>query len=147
MSCESSGNHSFSEDMWQWLIDYTTIILDIIHCFRNFYTYNGLWYAYSAILGDFLYTGRYSIPFSDVYTMHRVQFIIQTNKCTTYTRWFKHDRDCLHLFTHKSVPVVFEPPCVYVYIQRKHYYMLQCICVIRESYTYILLKLQKLLRL
>ena len=29
-----------------------------------------------------------------------------------YTRWFKYDRDCLHLFTHKSVPVIFEPPCI-----------------------------------
>jgi len=28
------------------------------------------------------------------------------------TRWFKYDRDCLHLFTHKSVPVIFEPPCI-----------------------------------
>ena len=27
--------------------------------------------------------------------------------------WFKYDRDCLHLFTHKSVPVIFEPPCSY----------------------------------
>ena len=30
---------------------------------------------------------------------------------TSYTRWFKYDRDCLHLFTHKSVLVIFEPPC------------------------------------
>ena len=30
-----------------------------------------------------------------------------------YTRWFKYDQDCLHLFTHKSVPVIFEPPCIY----------------------------------
>jgi len=29
-----------------------------------------------------------------------------------YTRCFKYDRDCLHLFTHKSVPVIFEPPCI-----------------------------------
>ena len=28
-----------------------------------------------------------------------------------YTRWFKYDRDCLHLFTYKLVPVIFEPPC------------------------------------
>ena len=28
------------------------------------------------------------------------------------TRWFKYDRECLHLFTHKSVPVIFEPPCI-----------------------------------
>jgi len=27
------------------------------------------------------------------------------------TRRYKYDRDCLHLFTHKSVPVIFEPPC------------------------------------
>jgi hypothetical protein len=29
------------------------------------------------------------------------------------TRWFKYDRDLCGLFTHKSVPVIFEPPCVY----------------------------------
>jgi len=29
-----------------------------------------------------------------------------------YTRWFKYDRDCLHLFTYKLVPVIFEPPCI-----------------------------------
>jgi hypothetical protein len=28
------------------------------------------------------------------------------------TRWFKYDRACLHLFTHKSFPVIFEPPCI-----------------------------------
>ena len=31
-----------------------------------------------------------------------------------HTRWFKYDRDCLHLFTHKSVPVIFEPPCIII---------------------------------
>ena len=30
-----------------------------------------------------------------------------------YIRWFKYDWDCLHLFTHKSVPVIFEPPCIW----------------------------------
>ena len=29
------------------------------------------------------------------------------------TRWFKYDRDCLHLFTYKLVPVIFEPPCMW----------------------------------
>ena len=28
------------------------------------------------------------------------------------TRWFKYDRDICGLFTHKSVPVIFEPPCI-----------------------------------
>jgi hypothetical protein len=28
------------------------------------------------------------------------------------TRWFKYDRDLCGLFTHKSVPVIFEPPCI-----------------------------------
>jgi hypothetical protein len=28
---------------------------------------------------------------------------------------FKYDRDKCGLFTHKSVPVIFEPPCVYIY--------------------------------
>jgi len=30
------------------------------------------------------------------------------------TRCFKYDRDCLHLFTHKLVPVIFEPPCTFI---------------------------------
>ena len=29
------------------------------------------------------------------------------------TRLFKYDRDCGGLFTHKSVPVIFEPPCTF----------------------------------
>jgi len=29
------------------------------------------------------------------------------------TRWFKYDRDICGLFTHKSVPVIFEPPCTF----------------------------------
>jgi hypothetical protein len=33
------------------------------------------------------------------------------------TRWFKYDRDLCGLFTHKSVPVIFEPPCVKMDIQ------------------------------
>ena len=28
------------------------------------------------------------------------------------TRWFEYDRDICGLFTHKSVPVIFEPPCI-----------------------------------
>ena len=28
------------------------------------------------------------------------------------TRWFKYDRDICELFTHKSVPVILEPPCM-----------------------------------
>jgi len=31
-----------------------------------------------------------------------------------YTRWFKYDWDICGLFTHKSVPVIFEPPCILV---------------------------------
>jgi hypothetical protein len=31
---------------------------------------------------------------------------------TRYTRWFKYDRDLCGFFTHKSVPVIFEPPCI-----------------------------------
>jgi hypothetical protein len=31
-----------------------------------------------------------------------------------YTRWFKYDRDLCGLFTHKSVPVIFEPLCTYI---------------------------------
>ena len=28
--------------------------------------------------------------------------------------WFKYDRELCGLFTHKSVPVIFEPPFIYV---------------------------------
>jgi hypothetical protein len=28
------------------------------------------------------------------------------------TRWFKYDRDLCGLFTHKSVPVIYEPHCI-----------------------------------
>ena len=39
--------------------------------------------------------------------------VVGTNKnANIITRWFKYDRDFLHLFTHKSVPVIFEPPCI-----------------------------------
>ena len=38
---------------------------------------------------------------------------ISKSRSQPYTRWFKYDRDCLHLFTHKSVPVIFEPLCMY----------------------------------
>jgi hypothetical protein len=30
---------------------------------------------------------------------------------SVYNRWFKYDRDLYRLFTHKSVPIIFEPPC------------------------------------
>jgi hypothetical protein len=29
-----------------------------------------------------------------------------------YTRWFKYDRDLWGLFTQKTVPFIFEPPCI-----------------------------------
>jgi len=32
-----------------------------------------------------------------------------------YTRWFKYDRDWCGLFTHKSVPVIYEPPCILIF--------------------------------
>ena len=38
---------------------------------------------------------------------------ITNEEACEYTRWFKYDRDiCGGLFTHKSVPVIFEPPCI-----------------------------------
>jgi hypothetical protein len=33
-----------------------------------------------------------------------------------YTRWFKYDRDKLWLVCTQIVPVIFEPPCVYIYM-------------------------------
>ena len=35
-------------------------------------------------------------------------------KLPACTRWFKYDRDWFGLFTHKSVPVIFEPPCIWM---------------------------------
>ena len=32
-----------------------------------------------------------------------------------YTRWFKYDRDCLCVNLATSVPVIFEPPCIYTH--------------------------------
>jgi len=29
------------------------------------------------------------------------------------TRWFKYDWNICGLFTQKSVPVIFEPPCIF----------------------------------
>jgi hypothetical protein len=38
--------------------------------------------------------------------------------CCNNTRWFKYDRDLWGLFTHKSVPVIFEPPCTQQCLER-----------------------------
>ena len=35
-----------------------------------------------------------------------------------HTRWFKYDRDTAALFKYKSVPVIFEPPCIFKSNQR-----------------------------
>jgi hypothetical protein len=45
----------------------------------------------------------------------RINFHYERRKslATQNTRWFKYDRDLCGLFTHKSVPVIFEPPCTY----------------------------------
>jgi len=45
-------------------------------------------------------------------TFHSYQNLIKI-EFSRNTGWFKYDRDCLHLFTHKSVPVIFEPPCIF----------------------------------
>jgi hypothetical protein len=45
------------------------------------------------------------------------QCLLRRNRSTTdYTEWFKYDRDLCGLFTHKSVPVIFESP-VYICIR------------------------------
>jgi len=50
-----------------------------------------------------------------VLMLQQVVHMVTTGLITlNYTRWFKYDRDCLHLFTHKSVPVIFEPPCIII---------------------------------
>jgi hypothetical protein len=45
-------------------------------------------------------------------TLYKVDIIYC--KKYIYTRWFKYDRDKCGLFTHKSVPVIFEPPCTWI---------------------------------
>jgi len=42
-----------------------------------------------------------------------------------YTRWFKYDWDCLCVNLATSVPVIFEPPCIYNV----------CVCI-SQSYIY-----------
>jgi hypothetical protein len=39
-----------------------------------------------------------------------------------YTRWFKYDRDDLCVNKSQFVPVIFEPPCIYIYIHVDIYY-------------------------
>ena len=46
--------------------------------------------------------------------MWSLQACTSCYKSTACTRWFKYDQDKCGLFTHKSVPVIFEPPCIYV---------------------------------
>jgi hypothetical protein len=47
----------------------------------------------------------------------RKSFCMPCQSCSIplYTRWFKYDRDLCGLFTHKSVPVIFEPPCTLLF--------------------------------
>ena len=45
-------------------------------------------------------------------------YIFATWMAAGNTRWFKYDRYCLHLFTHTSVPVIFEPPCILILLHR-----------------------------
>ena len=55
-----------------------------------------------------------------------------------YTRWFKYDRDLCGLFTHKSVPVIFEPPCIHTYIHTyMHAYIHTYIHTYILTHTYI----------
>ena len=51
---------------------------------------------------------RWKILFSSLTEFLRKNF---TSLEPENTRWFKYDRDTCGLFTHKSVPVIFEPPC------------------------------------
>ena len=41
-----------------------------------------------------------------------LHFFLQFGSFWQCTRWFKYDRDKCGLCTHKSVPVIFEPPCI-----------------------------------
>jgi hypothetical protein len=65
---------------------------------------------WECILG---YFSRRLLGFSE----RSILMFVYCEQCTRWfeqcTRWFKYDRVCLHLFTHKSVPVIFEPPCIF----------------------------------
>jgi hypothetical protein len=37
---------------------------------------------------------------------------------TEYTRWFKYDRDDLCVNKSQFVPVIFEPPCIFIVLQQ-----------------------------
>ena len=39
-------------------------------------------------------------------------------KRVLYTRWFKYDRDCNRLVYTQIVPVIFEPPCIWIWEQQ-----------------------------
>jgi hypothetical protein len=56
-----------------------------------------------------------------------------------YTKWFKYDRDKLWLVYTQSVPVIFKPPCIYMYIYTRVYKcvcMYVCMCVYIHVYIY-----------
>ena len=50
---------------------------------------------------------------------------VSSNSFSTWAshdkRWFKYDRDICGLFTQKSVPVIFEPPCIFLF---KYHFLL-----------------------
>jgi hypothetical protein len=39
---------------------------------------------------------------------------MEKQKGTKFTRWFKYDRDWLRVNKSQFVPVIFEPPCIYI---------------------------------
>ena len=45
---------------------------------------------------------------------HQFLCVPQSVKELSCTRWFKYDRDKLWLVYTQSVPVIFEPPCIYL---------------------------------
>jgi hypothetical protein len=52
-----------------------------------------------------------------------------------YTRWFKYDRNKLWLVYTQIVPVIFEPPCTYIYIYihtHTQYFLLHVLAVDRH---------------
>jgi hypothetical protein len=61
------------------------------------------------------------LAFSVLATLHvffmRSHIIYLTCKKDQYTRWFKYDRDKLLLVYTQIVPVIFEPPCIFVFIR------------------------------
>ena len=77
-----------------------------------------LYISFKSLVNDFVYSfGRAALLLLVEVQNHTVP-IRERGRVRVNTRWFKYDRGLCGLFTHKSVPVIFELPCTYAYYTR-----------------------------